>query len=263
MLNFRDRSLRIISTVLERLFYGDGYSKSFDKVKTMYDGVVVEKQECVGHIQKRVGNQLRKLKREVKGLCGTNRLTGEMTDKLQNYDDGVVVEKQECVGHIQKRVGNQLKREVKGLCGTNRLTGEMTDKLQNYDDGVVVEKQECVGHIQKRVGNQLRKLKREVKGLGGTNRLTGEMTDKLQNYFGIAIRSNVGNLEGMKSAVAATLFHVASNERNPWHVHCPVGKGSWCGFQRDIANETSTYKHGAGLPMDVINRLNPFLRTYE
>ena len=131
------------------------------------------------------------------------------------------------------------------------------DKVKNMYDGVVVEKQECVGHIQKKVGNRLRKLIREVKGLGGTNRLTGEMIDKLQNYFGIAIRSNVGNLEGMMSAVAATLFHVASNEKKPWHVHCPVGKKSWCGFQRDIASETSTYKDGAGLPMDVIKQVKP------
>ena len=65
-------------------FYGDGDSKSFDEVKNMYDGVVVEKQECVGHVQKRVGNRLRKLIREVKSLGGTNRLAGEMIDKLQN-----------------------------------------------------------------------------------------------------------------------------------------------------------------------------------
>ena len=31
--------------------------------------------------------------------------------------------------------------------------------------------------------------------------MTDAMIDKLQNYFGIAIRSNFGNFEGMKKAV--------------------------------------------------------------
>ena len=43
-------------------FYGDGDSKSYEKVKNLYTGVGVEKFECVGHIQKRVGNRLRKKK---------------------------------------------------------------------------------------------------------------------------------------------------------------------------------------------------------
>ena len=35
-------------------------SKSYEKVNNLYIDVVVEKSECVGHIQKRVGNRLRK-----------------------------------------------------------------------------------------------------------------------------------------------------------------------------------------------------------
>ena len=99
------------------------------------------------------------------------------------------------------------------------------DKVKKLYTDVVVEKFECVGHIQKRVGNRLRKKKKEVKGLGGKKRLTDEIIDRLQNYFGIAIRTNIGDLSGM-TAIAAVLFHVASTKEKPWHVHCPDGEAS-------------------------------------
>ena len=72
------------------------------------------------------------------------------------------------------------------------------------------------------------------------------MIGKMQNYYGIAIRSNVGNLEGMKKAVHASLFHCASNDSRPLHDHCPTRPGSWCG-----------YKHGPGLPLHVIAKVKP------
>ena len=43
------------------------------------------------------------------------------------------------------------------------------------------------------------------------SRLTDPIIDKLQNYFGIALRSNIGNLENIKGAILASLFHVASS----------------------------------------------------
>ena len=68
-------------------FYGDGDSKSYAAVKDVYkeDNVTITKKECVGHVQKRVGTALRKLKKEKKGLGGKGRLTDAMIDKLQNY----------------------------------------------------------------------------------------------------------------------------------------------------------------------------------
>ena len=65
-------------------------------------------------------------------------------------------------------------------------------------------------HVHKRVGNKLRNLKKNVKGLGGRGRLTNNIIDKLQNYYGITIGQNSGDLNAMKSATAASLFHVAS-----------------------------------------------------
>ena len=51
----------------------------------MYDGIHEEIKECVGHIQKRVGTALRKLKKENKGIGGNGKLTDAMFNKLQNY----------------------------------------------------------------------------------------------------------------------------------------------------------------------------------
>ena len=66
-------------------FLGDGDSKSFPAVVDTYDGLKVEKLECIGHVQKRVGNRLRNLKKNTKELGGKGRLTNNIIDKLQNY----------------------------------------------------------------------------------------------------------------------------------------------------------------------------------
>ncbi|XP_032242888.2 uncharacterized protein LOC116621099 [Nematostella vectensis] len=116
------------------------------------------------------------------------------------------------------------------------------------DDDVVVEKKECVGHVQKRMGTALRKLKKTNAGIGGKGKLTDAMIDKLQNYYGIAIRSNLDDLKGMKKAIYATLFHCASNDKVVLHDYCPDGPNSWCGYKRGSANKTKTFKHGSGLP---------------
>ena len=120
-----------------------------------------------------------------------------------------------------------------------------------------VLKRECVGHVQKRVGNHLRKLKKRVHGLGGKGKLTEAIIDRLQNYYGIAIRSNKGDIAGMKTAIYASLFHVYSSQDNNWHAHCPKGEDSWCGYQRDESMGTNIYKPGIGLPKEVIKEIKP------
>ena len=45
-------------------YYGDGDTKAFSAVANVYgDEDKVKKLECIGHIQKRVGSRLRKLKK--------------------------------------------------------------------------------------------------------------------------------------------------------------------------------------------------------
>ena len=58
-------------------YFGDGDSK-------VYDNIHIEKKECDGHVQKRVGTALRKLKKENKGIGGKGKLTDSLIDKLQH-----------------------------------------------------------------------------------------------------------------------------------------------------------------------------------
>lgn len=73
-------------------------------------------------------------------------------------------------------------------------------KEQYAIHNVQVKKKECEGHVQKRLGNAVSKLEKEKKGMEEKGRMTDNKTDKLQNYYGIAIRSNSGNLPAMKRA---------------------------------------------------------------
>ncbi|GFW80431.1 uncharacterized protein TNCV_2945631 [Trichonephila clavipes] len=87
-----------------------------------------------------------------------------------------------------------------------------------------VTKYECIGHVQKRVGARLRKLKSKNKNLSGKGKLTDSFIDRLQNYYGIAVRSNIGNLSGLQQNVIAALFHCSSSVEKPMHGQCPIGK---------------------------------------
>lgn len=82
-------------------FIGDGDSKTYGsiiKAAPYGQDVVINKKECVGYVQKRMGTRLRDLvkktvkEKEVKGkkiqketLSGKNKLTGKMIDKLTVY----------------------------------------------------------------------------------------------------------------------------------------------------------------------------------
>ncbi|XP_064470221.1 uncharacterized protein LOC135384970 [Ornithodoros turicata] len=131
-------------------------------------------------------------------------------------------------------------------------------RVEDIYEGKEVRKLECIGHVQKRVGCRLRKLKKVVKGLGGKGKLTDMFIDRLQNYYGIAIRSNVGDFNGMRQAVIAAFFHCVSRRDKPLHGQCPQGKDSWCSYQKCKADGClEMYKPKAGLPDAVINKVKP------
>ncbi|GBN84390.1 hypothetical protein AVEN_77566-1 [Araneus ventricosus] len=77
-------------------YLGDGDSKAFDAMRkeNIYgDDFQVEKLECIGHVMKRMGSRLRRLKEKMTGqvlsdgkrLSGKNRLIDSQIDKIQNY----------------------------------------------------------------------------------------------------------------------------------------------------------------------------------
>ena len=121
-----------------------------------------------------------------------------------------------------------------------------------YGPNKPVTKYECIGHYQKRVGSRLRKLKKETKGLGGRGRLTDAKIDTLQNYFGIALRQNVGNLDSMRKACLASMYHVCG-----YHDSCPRSPDTWCQYQKDKLENTNSYLSKGDLPIDVRKAILP------
>ncbi|GFW90265.1 uncharacterized protein TNCV_2121321 [Trichonephila clavipes] len=85
-------------------FFGDGDSKGYASVKDIYGKNTVAKYECIGHIQKRVGTKLRKLKSKRKDLGGRGKLTDAFIDKLQNYYGIAICDKVNNLQGMQRAV---------------------------------------------------------------------------------------------------------------------------------------------------------------
>lgn len=76
-------------------YIGDGDTKTFSAVSESnpYPETPISKLECIGHVQKRMGSRLRKLKQDYKskklsdgkGLSGKGRLTDSIINKLTVY----------------------------------------------------------------------------------------------------------------------------------------------------------------------------------
>ncbi|GFU76144.1 uncharacterized protein TNCV_206881 [Trichonephila clavipes] len=77
-------------------YIGDGDTKTFNALsenKPYGDDYLIQKIECVGHVQKRMGTRLRKLKliyskkkfSDGKTIGGKGRLTDSLIDKLAHY----------------------------------------------------------------------------------------------------------------------------------------------------------------------------------
>ncbi|GFT11546.1 uncharacterized protein TNCV_2523601 [Trichonephila clavipes] len=66
-----------------------------------------------------------------------------------------------------------------------------------------------------------------------------------------AIRSNVGCLEEMQSAVVAAFFHCCSSNQNPMHGQCLTGKDSWCKYKQALCDgigiDPTTLKNYMGI----------------
>ncbi|GFV84786.1 uncharacterized protein TNCV_4297681 [Trichonephila clavipes] len=87
-----------------------------------------------------------------------------------------------------------------------------------------ITKYECIGHVQKRVG-----------------KLTDSFIDRLQNYYGIAVRSNVGNLSGLQQNVV-------------WY-YC--AGSSWCYYQQALSCGKMPNEKYKGLSNEVLNTIKP------
>jgi len=128
-------------------------------------------------------------------------------------------------------------------------TFKRLSEMEVYGPDVTIEKEECVNHVAKRMKTALLKLAAEGKKRGvvlggqGHGKLTGTTIKKLAGYYDNAIRSNRGNLEGMREAVFASFFHTISTDEDPHHTHCPEGATSWCFYQKALAKGEEPGSH--------------------
>ena len=88
--------------------------------------------------------------------------------------------------------------------------------------------------------------KRNTTGLGGKGKLTNTEIDTVQNCFGIALRSNVGNLAFMKSACMASMYHICG-----YHDNCPKPADTCCQYYKDKQDNTNYYKSKGDFPINV------------
>lgn len=58
-----------------KYYIGDGDTKTFKGLVDLdpYPGILVEKKECVGYVEKRMGTRLRNVKKQHKGIGGKGR----------------------------------------------------------------------------------------------------------------------------------------------------------------------------------------------
>lgn len=68
-------------------YIGDSDSKTFKGITDAksYEDFTVLKKECIDHVQKRISNRLRNLKKNIRGLGGRGKLTGKLIDELSIY----------------------------------------------------------------------------------------------------------------------------------------------------------------------------------
>lgn len=112
-----------------------------------------------------------------------------------------------------------------------------------------IEKVECLNHVAKRLGTGLTKIVAYNTGtgnpLGGKKHgsLKGTTIDKLTVYYRNAIEKNIGDVNQMKKAIFATLFHCRSTDEEPTQTDCPAGQESWCFYNRALAKKEKPEPH--------------------
>ena len=99
--------------LIYKSYLGDGDTSSYkDVVATNpYEeyGIVPIKLECVGHVQKRLGNRLRELRKSYKNtktpLSGRGKLTDKVINSLQNYCGMAIRQNKGDLYKMKKAVG--------------------------------------------------------------------------------------------------------------------------------------------------------------
>ncbi|GFY02774.1 uncharacterized protein TNCV_3506541 [Trichonephila clavipes] len=99
--------------------------------------------------------------------------------------------------------------------------------LNIYGKGKPIKKEECINHISKRLGTGLRSKVKEwrSKGVCIGGKKVGSLKETtivmLTNFYRKAIKDHCNDVEKMKRAIYATLYHCSSTDAKPKHNKCP------------------------------------------
>ncbi|GFW65221.1 uncharacterized protein TNCV_394871 [Trichonephila clavipes] len=94
-------------------YIGDSDSKTFSSITASNpygEDITVSKIECVGHVQKRMGTRLQKLKQmssklsDGKSIGGKRRLTDRMIDLITTYYGNAIRQNKTCLSDMRKAV---------------------------------------------------------------------------------------------------------------------------------------------------------------
>ena len=121
-------------------------------------------------------------------------------------------------------------------------------------------------------GNSIKRIQEKKRGMkltdgltvGGKNRLTDKIIDRFQNYFGMAIRSNTGDQDGMLRSIWAVFKHLIRNDDETLesqHFCCPNFSDSWCKFWQSKFIENVSYNDSNRLPNVFLKELEPIFTT--
>ena len=186
--------------------------------------------------------------------------TVAMLQESSPYGKNVAITKYECVGHVQKRVGKHLREAKRKITAQNKVARQRLKELQEKEKEKKKMEEKLKG---KRKGKRTgvgkgkaieEKKDDEIKVIKGV--LSDKTIDLLQTYYGNALRSHVGDLEGMKRACWAVFYHSISTDDNPQHNYCSEGADSWCKYQCATVLQQDVPSHTPRIP----EGFEPFIR---
>ncbi|GFU83092.1 uncharacterized protein TNCV_65621 [Trichonephila clavipes] len=171
---------------------------------------------------------------------------GHISSCAINHVGSSCVMAQEAALKLWQRSEDSGFRYMTLLSDGDAKTYQYLNTKEVYGPEIKIKKEECINHVSKSLrntglGTSLRKAVKEWRArgvsLGGKSRgsLKEETIKKLLRYYQNVIRSNKGDVEAMKTAIYATLFHSISTDQKAQHFKCPTGKDSWCFFQAALA----------------------------
>ncbi|KAF8793037.1 hypothetical protein HNY73_004566 [Argiope bruennichi] len=140
-------------------------------------------------------------------------------------------------------------RYVSVVSDGDAKTYQHVSELNVYGEDVEITKEECVNHVAKRLGTGLRKKVKECQSKGITlgGRKVGSLKEstilKLTNYYRKAIKENVPDVQKMKSAIFASLFHCSSTDKTPKHSNALLVLLHGVFYQRALANNEEPKSH--------------------